>query len=561
MHKPTPWMLRRDSSGFLLRWNEDLARQWREAGLWRKETLVDTAQARVDEDPDRLLVVDGEQRLSRGEAWEMARRFAGFLRSRGLGPGDAVAFQLPNWWEAHVVALGLRLAGAVAVPLPPIYREAELRHMLGSTRARLLVLPEHFRRYDHLAMASSLQRELPNLRELLVVRGSGRGNPVFEEAIAAPPADPVPLDPASCFQVMFTSGTTGRAKGVLHTHQAFDYKARQMVEAWGVGPADVIFMPSPVTHVTGAIWAFDIPWIAGARAVLLDVWAPAEALRLIRDEGCTISGGATPFLRELLEVADREPEALASLRLFFCGGTAVPASLIHRVARAFPHCLFFRAYGSTEVMTVTLGIRGPEEAAYGAETDGIVLPPIEVKLLAEDGRVVTVDGEIGEILARGPEQFSGYLDPADNEGAFDEEGFFRTGDLGRWVEGRYLVIAGRKKEIIIRAGENISPKEVEDVLAGHSAVAEVAVVAMPHRRTGETGCAFVVPRPGAVLDLAEMRRFLAAAGLARQKFPEWLELVDNLPRVSSGKVRKEALRERARQIAIREGFVHGEEMK
>jgi acyl-CoA synthetase (AMP-forming)/AMP-acid ligase II len=371
----------------------------------------------------------------------------------------------------------------------------------------------------------------------------------WNDAIAAQPLAELPVvDPAAVFMVMFTSGTTGRAKGVLHTHYNFGYKARQMIAAWKVGVDDVIFMPSPVTHITGAIWAFDIPWLSGAPAVLLDVWSAQEGIAAIRQHRCTISGGATPFLQQLLAGTAADRSALASLKTFFCGGTSVSPELIKQVSAAFPGCLFFRAYGSTEMMTVTLGITGRNDAQLGAETDGIVLPPIQVRLVADSGTAITHDSVEGEILAFGPEQFVGYLDVSDNDQAFDAQGFFRMGDLGCWSHGNYLVITGRKKDIIIRSGENISPKEVEDVLQAHPAIADVSIVAMPNATTGEIGCAFVVLNAGATFDISELRRFLDDAGLAKQKYPEWLELVDDLPRVPSGKVRKDVLRERAKAI-------------
>jgi acyl-CoA synthetase (AMP-forming)/AMP-acid ligase II len=348
---------------------------------------------------------------------------------------------------------------------------------------------------------------------------------------------------------MYTSGTTGRPKGVLHNHHGFDYRVRTMGEAWAIAASDVVFMPSPVTHITGAFWAFDMPWVRGCTSVLLDVWTPDDAIRCIEASRCTVSGGATPFLRQMLDTASRRPEAMASLRLFFCGGTTVSPDLIREAAATHPRCLFFRAYGSTEMPTTTLGIRDRTQAELGADTDGEVVPPTEVKFVDPSSGAEIEEGEEGEILARGPEQFVGYLHADDNVDAFDEDGYFRMGDLGRRVHGRYLVITGRKKDIIIRSGENISPKEVEDVLLTHPAIADVAIVAMPSRETGEKGCAFVVLQPGQTIELQDVRRLLERAGLARQKFPEHLVIVDELPRVPSGKVSKDVLRARARQIA------------
>jgi acyl-CoA synthetase (AMP-forming)/AMP-acid ligase II len=546
------WTFRTDPGGFATRWSDDAAADYRAAGYWRDETLGDVARRACREAPDRLLLVEGDRRVTRAEAWEAASRLAAFFLSRGVKPGDVVSFQLPNWIEAAVIALAARRCGLVLNPVPPIYRESEVSYILQDCRAKLVFVPQVFRKHDHQRMLAGLRSQLPSLHDVVVVRGNGAAGLAWEHALSLAPArDDMlpPIDPAAAMVVMYTSGTTGRPKGVLHGHYAFDYRVRSMAETWSIGPSDLVFMPSPVTHITGAYWAFDMPWVAGATSVLMDVWSAEEGIDCIEKNRCTVTGGGTPFLRQLLDTAVRRPAAMASLRLFFCGGTTVSADLIREAAAKYPHCLFFRAYGSTEMPTTTLGIRDRAHADLGAETDGEVVPPTEVKIVDASSGADIADGEDGEILVRGPEQLVGYVHPEDNDGAFDEDGYFRMGDLGRRVHGRYLVITGRKKDIIIRSGENISPKEVEDVLATHAAVADVAVVAMPSRETGEKGCAFVVLRPGQTIDLPEIRRFLDLAGLARQKFPEHLVTIDELPRVPSGKVSKDVLRTRAKAIA------------
>jgi acyl-CoA synthetase (AMP-forming)/AMP-acid ligase II len=534
------------------RWSDDAAAHYRAAGYWRDETLADVARRACREAPDRLLLIEGDRRLTRAEAWDAASRLAAFFLSRGLEPGDVVSFQLPNWIEAAVIALAARRCGLVLNPIPPIYRESEVGYILRDCRAKLVFVPHVFRKHDHQRMLAGLRSQLPSMQDAVVVRGNGADGLHWGQALSLAPArdDALPpIDPAAAMVVLYTSGTTGRPKGVIHNHYAFDYRVRSMAEAWSIGPSDVVFIPSPLTHITGAYWAFDMPWVSGATSVLLDVWNADEGIDCIEKNRCTVTGGATPFLRQLLDTGVRRPAAMASLRLFFCGGTTVSADLIREAAATHPHCLFFRAYGSTEMPTTTLGIRDRAHADLGAVTDGEVVPPTEVKIVDASSGAAIADGEEGEILVRGPEQFLGYVHPEDNVGAFDEDGYFRTGDLGRRAHGRYLVITGRKKDIIIRSGENISPKEVEDVLATHAAVADVAIVAMASRETGEKGCAFVVLRPGQTIDLAEIRRFLARAGLARQKCPEHLVIVDELPRVPSGKVSKDVLRARAKAIA------------
>jgi acyl-CoA synthetase (AMP-forming)/AMP-acid ligase II len=549
------WGLKDDPGGFRIRWSAATANRYRAAGYWRDTTLVDVARAATEADPDRVLLTEGDQRLTRAEAWVAAARVAAFFRSRGLRPGDVISFQLPNWIESAIIALAARMEGLVVNPIPPIYRESELAYILRDCGAKLIFIPQLFRKHDYRAMLLQLRAGLPALRDVVVVRGGEPGDLRWGDVLATKlsfDCSPVKAEPSAVMMVMYTSGTTGRPKGVLHTHYGFDYRVRAMGEAWDIGPEDVVFMPSPVSHITGAFWAFDMPWVRGSTSVLLDVWTADSGLECIERNRCTVTGGATPFLQQMLETTATRRGALDSLRLFFCGGTTVSPELIRRAAEEIPNCLFFRVYGSTEMTTTTVGIRSRAQARMGAETDGEVIAPTEVRIVGESGDLPVPDGEEGEILARGPEQCAGYLHPEDNDSAFTADGYFRMGDLGRRVHGNYLVITGRKKDIVIRAGENISPKEVEDVLFTHPAVSEVAIVAMPSAATGEKCCAFVIPGAGASIDLPEISRFLTAAGLARQKIPEHLVLVDDLPRVPSGKVRKDVLRLTAREIAERE---------
>ena len=548
------WTMRTDPSGFKTRWCDELATRYRAEGHWQDSTLVDAARAALARDPEHLLLIEGDRRLTRREAWEQSLRLAAFFQNRGLKPGDVISFQLPNWVESAIIALAARMTGLVINPVPPIYRESELAYILADCRSKLIFVPGTFRQHDHAAMLRGLRSCLPELREVVVVRDAGEL--IWDQALATPPldvADFPKVDPSAVMMAMYTSGTTGKPKGVLHTHYSYDHRARAMGEAWGIGPGDIVFMPSPVTHITGALWAFDMTWIHGSASVLMDVWTVEEGIRVIEDNRCTVNGGATPFLQQLLDTAGNRPEAIASLRLFFCGGTTVSPDLIRKASETFPGCLFFRCYGSTEMVTATLGIQDRSQADLGADTDGAIVYPAELRIIDVNDDHPLPDGEEGEIIARGPGLFFGYAQPSDNEGQFDDDGFFRMGDLGRIVRGsdggEYIVITGRKKDIIIRSGENISPKEVEDLLGNHPAVAEVAIVAMPSSATGEKGCAFIIPRCGQAIDLPEIRRFLDSEGLARQKFPEHVVLVNDLPRVPSGKVKKDVLRIEARRIA------------
>lgn len=544
------WTIKTLANGWQTRWSDECAQRWRAEGHWSDKTLPQIARETLARDPHKTFQIEGDRRMSRAEVWDQSLRLAGFFLSRGLKPGDVISFQLPNWMETAVIALAARMCGLVINPIPPIYRGAELAYILADCGSKLIFIPGLFRKHDHAATVAELRAQLPALKDVVVVRNTGELT--WEQALAHAPADEAALpalDPGDVIIAMYTSGTTGRPKCVLHTQYTYGHRVQAMADSYPIAEHDVAFMPSPVTHITGAIWAFDMPWVAGNVSVLMDVWSPEEGIACIEKNGCTVTGGATPFLQQMLDVAESAPQRLASLKLFFCGGTTVSPELILRASTMLPHAAFFRAYGSTECLTATLGYQRPEDKHLGAETDGEVRYPVQMRIVDAATDAELPEGEEGEIYLLSPGMFVGYLNTADNEGNFASDGFFKMGDLGRRVQGSFLVITGRSKDIIIRSGENISPKEVEDVLYGHPAVAEVAIVAMPSAKTGEMGCAFVIPRAGQTLDLPEIVRFLDKAGLARQKFPEHLVLVDDLPRVPSGKVRKDVLRGQAKAIA------------
>jgi acyl-CoA synthetase (AMP-forming)/AMP-acid ligase II len=284
-------------------------------------------------------------------------------------------------------------------------------------------------------------------------------------------------------------------------------------------------------------------------AVMLDTWDPEKAFDLIRSHRCSFSVGATPFLQDLVGVAKRRSATLPDLKSFMCGGASVPPTLIYEAAEVFPNCMPWRTFGATEAPTLTGPPASRQDLRLAAETDG-KLNRSEIKIVDLQTGAPALPGEDGEILVREPSMALGYARAEDNQGAYDDEGFFRMGDIGRLVEGDHIVCTGRKKDLIIRAGENISAKEVEDVLHRSGKVIEVAMVAMPSRKTGEAICAFIVPLAGVALDLAEVAGIIAAAGLARQKIPAHVQLVAELPKTASGKIRKDQLREQAKAFSV-----------
>lgn len=542
--------MRRDIGGWGVRWDAERAAAAVRNGDWKNCTIADHAAELLAHSPDRILAIEGERQFSVRDLHGAAERLARALLRRALVPGDTISFQLPNWHEAVVVSLAAAMAGLVLNPITPIYRDAEVGFMLGDSRSKLIFVPAGFRGYDFPAM---MRRVLPGLAtqvEVVVVRGDAAGFTDWEALLADGDGElPLPgADPDAVKLVMYTSGTTGRAKGVIHSHNSLQAENWMRRAHLGIGPDDILFNPSPVTHVTGMLYALCMPFTLGVTTILMDVWDAIAAIDSMRRHGATGMVASTVFLQELLAAGQAQDEHLPQLRFFLCGGAQVRPDLVRDAAAHFPNAVFARIYGSTEVPVITAGVNRRADTALGAETDGQIFG-CEARVVDPATGAALPSGAVGEIVARGPQMFLGYTREEDNREAFDAEGFFRMGDLGHLVNGDFIVVTGRKKDLIIRGGENISPKEIEDVLLGHPAIADVAIVAMPSARTGEMACAFVIPRAGQTIDLAEIARLLIAAGLARQKIPEHLELVDGLPRTAIGKVRKDVLRATAREIA------------
>jgi acyl-CoA synthetase (AMP-forming)/AMP-acid ligase II len=517
----------------------------------RLKTVAEEALGFAERTPDTICAVDDGRAWSYAEMTAEAQALAAGLAGLGLRAGDVISFELPNWREALCIDLASALLGCVVNPIVPIYRGAELEFILANSGAKAVFLPEEFRGFRYADALQEFRARLPALAHVVRVRSderSGAGASRYEDVVAAGrgrSVAPVRSEPGDLKMLMYTSGTTGRAKGVRHSHATLGYAVRHSAEAWFITPGTPVMAASPITHVASFMHGVEMPFILGSRSVLLPRWDAAQAVKLIDQHGIRFFGGATPFLQELISAAQQAGSKLASLRVFSCGGAAVPPDLIRRACAAFPSLRASRSYGMTEAPWITRGFHGEGESELAADTDGRI-SGYDVRIADDAGRALP-EGAEGEITVRGEALFLGYLDATDTANAFDGLGYFHTGDLGV-RRGESLTVTGRKKDLIIRGGENLSPKEIEDVLHTHPLVREAAVVSMPHARLGEGVCAYVIAREGASLALQQLADHCAAAGLARQKAPERLELVEDLPRTASGKVRKDVLR---REIAAK----------
>jgi cyclohexanecarboxylate-CoA ligase len=537
--------MRGDVGGMLTQLSDELIRTRVANGEWPNLTITDLARAMMQSHPERVLVVEGETELTVRQIWDQAHAVASSMRTRGLREGDIVAMQMPNWAETMVIYLAASLAGVILIPVLPILRESEVRFMLRDSNCRLLFVSGSFRNFDYVSMIERLAMDLPDLETVVVLRSDpGRFVAWQDFAVQAKDPDQWPrVDPDSVKIIMYTSGTTGRPKGVMHTHNTLQAECRSYFDYWKMSDRDVIFMASAVSHITGALMAFELPWAIGAPVILQEKWDACAAVDLFLQHGVTFTTSSAPFLQELLEAARNRDEHLPSFKRFVCGGMAVSPQLIREAHEWFLSATIGRCFGLTEVPSITLAIATRDQIDLGADTDGVLTPGAELRVSDPNSGARLERGEEGEIAVKAPEQFVGYLRPEDNEQAFDSDGFFLTGDIGRLGTDNTLTITGRKKDLIIRGGENISAREIEDVLMRHPAIVDVAVVAMPHDRLGEGVACFLTLRTGHVIDQKTISQYLIAEGLARQKIPERIELIDALPRNFQGKVLKNILRE------------------
>jgi acyl-CoA synthetase (AMP-forming)/AMP-acid ligase II len=521
-----------------LRRDEEQAKKAYAGGWWVRETLADALRREAQRDPDRVLLIEGEVHVDAGSLLRQSEALAAWML-KTTPSGSVISFMLPNWHEAAVIYGAATLAGMIVHPLLPSLRDRDAQFMLGDVGSRIVFIPAQFRNFDYQAMLARVCANLEDPPTVVVLRGEATTAKAYESLFAEDPVTTWPtVDPDSARMVMYTSGTTGRPKGVIHSHNSLHALIKQVGQHWLIDPGDRFIIPSPISHIGGSMYAFECPLLLGTAAVLMETWIPDASIPLIDQERCTHLAGATPFLEGLLDAAQRAGSRLPSLKVFICGGASVPPSLVQRAADYFENAAVTRVYGSTEVPVTVVGVLDRKDVYHAANTDG--RPGIaEIKLVGADTSPI---GE-GHILARGPQMLRGFIHIEDDEPAFDEEGYYKTGDLGRWVDGDYLVISGRAKDIIIRNGENISPKEVEDLLVEHPDIAEVAIVGVPDARTGERACAVIVPTSGAQApDVPAIRGFLTERGMAIFKVPERVESWTALPKNDTGKVLKHVIR-------------------
>ena len=528
-----------------LTFNEQRRAAYRQQGLWGDASLADYWQQTARAMPDKIAVVDNHGASYTYSALDHAAScLANWMLAKGIESGDRIAFQLPGWCEFTVIYLACLKIGAVSVPLLPSWREAELVWVLNKCQAKMFFAPTLFKQTRPVDLILPLQNQLPQLQQIV---GVDKLAPATSSlSLSQILADNTPLTTAitthgdELAAVLFTSGTEGLPKGVMLTHNNILASERAYCARLNLTWQDVFMMPAPLGHATGFLHGVTAPFLIGARSVLLDIFTPDACLALLEQQRCTCMLGATPFVYDLLNLLEKQPADLSALRFFLCGGTTIPKKVARECQQRGIKLL--SVYGSTESSPHAV-VNLDDPLSRFMHTDGYAAAGVEIKVV-DDARKTLPPGCEGEEASRGPNVFMGYFDePELTARALDEEGWYYSGDLCRMDEAGYIKITGRKKDIIVRGGENISSREVEDILLQHPKIHDACVVAMPDERLGERSCAYVVLKaPHHSLSLEEVVAFFSRKRVAKYKYPEHIVVIEKLPRTASGKIQKFLLR-------------------
>ncbi|MFC2949691.1 AMP-binding protein [Virgibacillus sediminis] len=518
--------------------------------VWPNKTILDYLEAAIEKNPDKDAIIDKKSRYTYKELGEMVERVALGLLEYGIGKGDVISIQLPNWNEFVILHYAATRIGAVTNPLIPIYRDREIGYMVRMAESKMIVVPDTFRGFDYPAMIQRLWPEWENLEHVFVI---GENVPekmeAFSELMDIPwerindPSvlEDVELDPNELTEIIFTSGTTGDPKGVMHTHNTICVSTNYWIDRLRLTDEDVMFMPSTFGHQTGFGYGIRLPTHYAGTVVYQDIWNPEEFIELIKKEKITFTASATPFLQDIVEFEGIENHDIQSLRAFVSLGAPIPRPLVREAKKKVGFSIL-SGWGQSENGLVTLTSLDDSEDKL-INTDGYPFPGMEVKVVAPNGEICPPDEE-GSLLSRGPAQFIGYLKRMDITRQEHVDGWFITGDRATMDADGYIRITGRNKDIIIRGGENIPVASMENTLYEHEDIQVAQLVAMPDKRLQEKAVAIISMKPNRKpLTLKDIQEFLESKGVTKQYWPEHLEVVKDFPRTPSGKIQKFKLRE------------------
>ncbi|WP_053362424.1 AMP-binding protein [Bacillus sp. FJAT-27251] len=522
---------------------------------WPNRTILDYLNDAIEKYPNKIAIIDKKSRYTYQELGKLVDRVALGLLELGLGKGDVISVQLPNWNEFVILHYAITRIGAIMNPLIPIYRDREIGYMVGLAESKMIVVPEQFRKFNYPEMINRLKHKWPSMEHVFVL---GEQVPSEMKALSSLFEDPreerqdtalldeIVLDPNDLTQIIFTSGTTGNPKGVMHTHNTLCIAAENWIKRLNLNENDVVHMASTFAHQTGFIYGVRVPAHIGATGIYQDIWNPEEFLELAEKERITQTAGATPFLKDILSVEGIRDYELSSLRIYGAFGAPIPRALVKEASEKVSFTIL-AGWGQTEngLVTVTK-LDDPEEKLTNSE--GSPFPGMEVKVVDDEGYPCPPYQE-GNLLCKGPAHFVGYLKRLEETLEEFKDGWFKTGDRAIMDEDGYIRISGRSKDIIIRGGENIPVAYVENVLYEHPDISDAQIIAMPDQRLQEKACAFITMKPGRKpLTLKTVQEFFLERGIAKHYWPEHVEIIDDFPRTPSGKIQKFRLRERISKL-------------
>lgn len=518
-------------------------------GLWEDTTLFETISAQADAWGDKVYVFDSTSSITYAQLRDRVLRVAAGLKRAGVQQDERIAVQLPNITEFVVVAAAINRAGAIFVPIMPIYRGNEVEHVIAHSGATRVITVAEFGGFGFVNMFREIQAKHPELKTIWSVRGAAEGAESFdslevegslEDLAAEIGPDRSPDEP---FLIVYTSGTTSKPKGCVHTVNTARTGAKELTAGLNYTSDDVQFGPSPVSHSTGMITSILLPLINGASSLFIEKWDPAAGMQAIIDHKVTCAVTATPFLQMLLGVYDPAQHDVSHFRAWVCAGSPIPGSVVERARTMFTGGTVLSLYGRSENYVTTM-VAVDDDPQRSVTSDGRALPDASIQITDVDGNEVP-RGEEGDISYQGASHMLGYYnDPDATEALFTPAGYSRSGDLGRMDEDGFVRVTGRTKDIIIRGGMNISAREVEDHVGARDDIAQVAAVAMPDERLGEKVCLYIVAKPGHEAPTLEtINEDLKAKGVATQKLPERLEVVPDFPMTATGKIQKHVLRQ------------------
>lgn len=526
-------------------------------GYWTDKTLLDYWNNSVSKYGDSEFLVDDKGcRYTYAEADEKASIIAGYFKEINVKPNDVISFQLPVWSEFVLICVACMKVGGIINPIGRRYDARELEYLLNLTQSKIFICPTWFRDKNYEERILSVRDKIKSLKQIILldnIKEKETETITLKEILNnyRPLENDIQANSNDIAAILCTSGTTGGIKGVMLTHNNIIFSEQYFAKGLGLTQADIMFMAAPLHHATGFHHGIILPMLLGGKVVFQGKFKADDAVKIMNQEKCTYSMGSTPFIYDILEDLKINGGSLETLKFYLCGGAPVPGNMVQKANEyGIKLC---EVYGSTESVPHVF-VRPEEALTLMGSTSGRSMEGVEIRIVNEKGEDVPL-GTVGEEISRGPNVFVGYLNDRDStDKALDNDGWFYSGDLCVGDEFGNIKIIGRKKDMIVRGGENLNSNQICEYIIGCPEIQDQAVIGMPDERLGERICAYVVLKKGIKsLELIKLLEYLDNKGIPKQYWPERLEIIDKIPRTDSGKVKKYLLYEDIKKKLLSEG--------